>query len=844
MESQNDENIQNIKFTNEQLVNQIENGIFEETGKNSKDRSYREKARKIVTRMKGNRNSNVRNLLKTGNITVNEFCKLSDKQLDDDKFFDKFCNNGENQPSTEVKKTYKPPVLKKVPQIVDINLSSSRDITEYYNSTNQNEGGDEGIETIEKINEIKNNIEEGTMKLNEVGDNNPSMATNSYREQFDQNTTPQVENEINFTKEAESKKVNPISLYPVSEQTRSVNTPKDEKVSEINPSVKQNDKLAQLKNMIGRNKQKAELNKSQLTLNESYYKEEQQSQQQNFPKTQTALSNESVLKEEKKESKTIINNDKQNEKINSNLPKESSTSHSQQVDNANYKDHSTNNQHSKEKDIDLGELNKTHANHNLTSKPYTVPTINNDVSETQSVKDESIKTTKSISLTNSQVPPNKSHQKIVYNPFENDSERELNIKSIPSNMNVNMFCGQPMDTIDKESNFGIKINSGQTSPKPEIETRSNYTYTNTRRTHGDMNSSSKDHSFVIRERMRNLSETKIALETHLELANKKCEVYEKELFSLRTTVNDLKIQLSRTNEEAFKLEISRLKQSLTAKEKENEMLSKENSNLKSQIKKYEENVENIIEENKKFRIETEKRFAQYNQEIQSIITVRNSTASNMSYKENIKEEKNEKEFINILQDNKKDNYNNSTFKSRPQSILQNNNIGNNYINADDMNEGNNYNYNINNDINAGLDYDHNNFTNGNPNIIEEVGGENYLNMNGNTYDEMKDLKEDDNLQDHQYYEISNNIGMNNNINQYESPNDYIHSNTKKANTGENDYISNSSGNINVNNLSETRGYNNNNVNNVNTSNPSHDMNQNDNKKGESGATNNIFNSKF
>lgn len=31
-----------------------------------------------------------------------------------------------------------------------------------------------------------------------------------------------------------------------------------------------------------------------------------------------------------------------------------------------------------------------------------------------------------------------------------------------------------------------------------------------------------------------------------------------------------------------------------------------------------------------------------------------------------------------------------------------------------------------------------NFTNGNPNIVEEVGSENYLNMNGNTYDEAKD----------------------------------------------------------------------------------------------------------
>jgi len=116
-------------------------------------------------------------------------------------------------------------------------------------------------------------------------------------------------------------------------------------------------------------------------------------------------------------------------------------------------------------------------------------------------------------------------------------------------------------------------------------------------------------------------------------------------------------------------------------------------------------------------------------------------------------------------------------------------------------------------------YDQNNFTNGSPNIIEELGADNYLKMNGNTYDEMKDVRyEDDNLQDHQYYDNTI-LHLTNNTHNYVKSafNDLAIAEedlTKSANTGDN---YNKSSVIPENNL--------------------------DSKKAESGATNNLFISK-
>jgi hypothetical protein len=334
---------------------------------------------------------------------------------------------------------------------------------------------------------------------------------------------------------------------------------------------------------------------------------------------------------------------------------------------------------------------------------------------------------------------------------------------------------------DLEDN-SVKLNSSIAN-SPKLDTRSYYTYTNTK----NYNNTS---IMSMRDKYKNFNETKVSLETQLELANKKCEVYERELQNLRKNVNDLKMQLSRANEESYKLEIARMKQSLLSRESEMQNITKENLNLKGQVKKYEQNIDSILEENKKFRAETEKRFAQFNKEIEILSSRKENNFSGQNREENFntfntgnKEDEinmfnsmsNFNNLINNPHSNNPNNYKRENKKkgnsdrgntSSNMDIKPTHEINNNEINIhSDLNEmtyGNEYNHEymnneymnneyLNNEY-MNNEYDHGNFTNGNPNIIEEVGADNYLNMNGNTYDEMKDLKEDDNLQDHQYFE--------------------------------------------------------------------------------------------
>ena len=106
------------KFTSEQLATEIENQIFEKTGKNSKDKPYREKTKRIISRVKGARNQIVRNVLKSGIFTIDDFCKMTDKELEDDSYFNKFSGEKE-QPKG--KAVARPPKIN-VPIVpVDVN---------------------------------------------------------------------------------------------------------------------------------------------------------------------------------------------------------------------------------------------------------------------------------------------------------------------------------------------------------------------------------------------------------------------------------------------------------------------------------------------------------------------------------------------------------------------------------------------------------------------------------------------------------------------------------------------------------------------------------------------------
>lgn len=106
LEPANDNNIKDLKIKSDELSVNLENAIYEITGKNSKDKSYREKTKKIITRLKGTRNQNVRILLKCSIITVDQLCSLSDKQVDDDAYFNKIAsenNIGSKASDTNVK---------------------------------------------------------------------------------------------------------------------------------------------------------------------------------------------------------------------------------------------------------------------------------------------------------------------------------------------------------------------------------------------------------------------------------------------------------------------------------------------------------------------------------------------------------------------------------------------------------------------------------------------------------------------------------------------------------------------------------------------------------------------
>ena len=92
LEEKNDNTVKDLKFKSTELSLNFENNIFELSGKNSKDKSYREKTKKIIGRIKGARNNNIRIMIKSGIISIEELCKMSDKQIDDESYFTKLAN--------------------------------------------------------------------------------------------------------------------------------------------------------------------------------------------------------------------------------------------------------------------------------------------------------------------------------------------------------------------------------------------------------------------------------------------------------------------------------------------------------------------------------------------------------------------------------------------------------------------------------------------------------------------------------------------------------------------------------------------------------------------------------
>ena len=281
-------------------MSEIENQIFEISGKNSKDKSYREKAKKIISRIKGSRNAFIRSIIRQNLIPIVEFCKIPDKQLDDDSFFDKYKSN---KSSAEVKpKGIRPPAIKNIP-IQSIDLSSNTDnIEEYYTKNESNDKltenkGEENSQHIDS-NNISNDIQnsninsnsrvgllalENNLEFNEENQSNKiniteietnSVKTDSFsvREEIQpvaaevERLSPkeQTKKTIQFNPPNKSNKNPPATnqtfdtaLNRSHNNNCNINTTYDEGSSSKNPSqnLKQSDKLKELKELMEKQKQ-------------------------------------------------------------------------------------------------------------------------------------------------------------------------------------------------------------------------------------------------------------------------------------------------------------------------------------------------------------------------------------------------------------------------------------------------------------------------------------------------------------------------------------------------------------------------------------------------------------
>jgi len=84
------------------------------------------------------------------------------------------------------------------------------------------------------------------------------------------------------------------------------------------------------------------------------------------------------------------------------------------------------------------------------------------------------------------------------------------------------------------------------------------------------------------------------------------DILEKEIIDLNNIIQELKIKQMKTNETALNLEIENLKNIISFKDKENSLITKENQSMSKQLKKYESNIKNMLEENKLYREQVNK----------------------------------------------------------------------------------------------------------------------------------------------------------------------------------------------------------------------------------------------
>ncbi|MCQ2821157.1 MAG: hypothetical protein MJ252_28185, partial [archaeon] len=275
LEPRTDNQIEDLKYSSQDLSLKIEELIYNESegsSENNEDtkdkrgkaknpnkaRAYRDKIRKIEIRLKGTRNKHIRDMLKKGELDVNEFCSLDEKTLNDDNYFKKKSDKEEDNSNTNIKtnnalkggnkpKINKPPSLGKFPIPKFQPPSQFQKKTEEEN-INENKEDKKEENVNQNINENNNQIINEHKSENIIENNFGNSIENN--QETSENKIENTNNDIQLGSAIEETQIasekNPLEKPKENNEIVMNNLPdndsdlfKENKEEKENPSVKQ-----------------------------------------------------------------------------------------------------------------------------------------------------------------------------------------------------------------------------------------------------------------------------------------------------------------------------------------------------------------------------------------------------------------------------------------------------------------------------------------------------------------------------------------------------------------------------------------------------------------------------
>ena len=587
----------NCKFSSEDLALEIEEEIYKQNDNNSKSKDYRDKIRKIELRIKGNRNLFIREILKKGLISVKDFCKLDEKILNDDNYFRKL--NGDNLITNNNDNnifTHLNKTLKFPIRNVRPPIKNNPIIQKKQNEiiSNKNENDNFGIKNNKNEKKIEFSIKENQFNIND------NINNTVIEKSIDFDITTSTYNKLNESE---------INTYSFN-----IN---DSSISIESTGIKKHESQYEKLKRLMEERRKKKLNKKSKTLTvipNIIYNENnndnnitERDNKENKKDNELNNLNNSIKQENKALNKgKIINlkNSIQKKKINP-----------LNQNKINIKENIENNQ----------ENNIIDKKTNINFISDKTPNKKIKLSEEKKEEENSPKIHFNIN--------NTSFQKIIYK-----EEPEINL-NITSELSSKRDFFSPKHSIFQNQYDNIN----QSAILPHLNLNSSYI-------ENPLNN--------LKEKYKLINEQKIVIETELNIIKKENDQYKKEIANLKEIVSNLKQQISQPNEEILRLEQIKFNQKLKQKEVEIEILTNENIQLKNHLKICENNLNDMIKDNKLFREEMEKRCSSYQKEIE---TLRQSNTQNNSHLYN----------SNIINSNYENNDNIKKVRSQSFSLIQN-----------------------------------------------------------------------------------------------------------------------------------------------------------------------------